>query len=501
MSSVFKRLEQWTAREWATLGGATVLTITCGGLFEMRRRNKRTAVLEDADCVKRQEIGRYPCQVLHGYDVVVSNHFYKEPEVTEAVTARLRRLLLPIWMQDDADSLNSISRGRVPDEVKGMERNRLSSIRLASTPSGLPVEALASSSPASPRDEDDHHKTSRTLSSDWPPGTNRYCGMTIEPSTPQRAASQGAGSHALAQNRGFLRALVDRSTQQSLVKCSAAVARTAARSTSTEASAAIQHLQCESVADFLSAPYLRTMLAVFGLLPHPLPPLRVCFLGVGGGALPMFIQRYFAPTISRMDLVDVEPQVLTAATELMGLRQLVQSLPLQCYADDAATFLRRVQTGTEHDVGGSTSAGADNFVDESGAPIVSGNRRGSSARAPMYDVIFVDVFVGSETPPHLQTKAFMSSVQQSLSSIGVAAFNLPSADRDFVKDCTDVFGSSNVFVTSCRHSANNVVFAMKRNVNEGMSRRHILRRAQEVAAVYRLPYDVSANFPIWWSIV
>lgn len=472
MLSFFRRLDTFTSRNWVALGGASFVVVSGGVTYEVVRRNRVTAVLHDADCVKRVEVARYPCEVLRGYDVVVSNHFYKSDKVSESVSSWLRRSLLPVWMQEDPESINTEFRNgrgdRVSEDVKTLQKNRLSSVRQTSSPSphGDVASTTAPSVAVQPLME-------------WPAGTSRYCGMTIEPS---RREPQ--------ENRGFLRSLVDRSTQQTLVKCHSG---RGASTTTSSASA------CESVPEFLSAPYLRSMLAVFGLLPQPLPPLRVCFLGVGGGALPMFIQRHFAPSIVRMDLVDVEPQVLTAATEMMGLRQMMQA-PYYCHAVDAAAFLQQ----RDPTQGGMTPiVGSSPFVDEEGialSPTLAVAATTPDVRSA-YDVIFVDVFVGSETPAHLQSKAFMQSVQRSLSPFGVASFNLPSSDREFVKDCCEVFGQKNVFVASCRHSANNVVFAMKRNTNEGMSRRHIMRRANELCKVYRLPYDVSAHFPLWWTVV
>jgi spermidine synthase len=473
MLSFFRRLDRFTTRNWMALGGGTIVAVSSGIAYEVVRRNRATAVLNDADCVKRVEVARYPCEVLQGYDVVVSNHFYKSEKVSEPVTSLLRRSLLPVWMQEDPEAIDTEFRNgrgeRVSDEVKGMQKNRLSSVRQTSSapsPSASATSAAVTTPPM-----------------EWPAGTSRYCGMTIEPS-----------QQSPLEKRGFLRSLVDRSTQQTLVKCNS----NSGRGTSAGSTPAASPIPCESFPEFLSAPYLRSMLAVFGLLPQPLPPLRVCFLGVGGGALPMFIQRHFAPSLVRMDLVDVEPQVLTAATEMMGLRQMMQA-PYFCHAMDAAAFLRQQEAQSEAMTASALSS--SKFVDEKGASLVVAPIAPDVPQRSLYDVIFVDVFVGSETPAHLQSKEFMRSVQRSLSSVGVATFNLPSSDREFVKDCCDVFGQKNVFVASCRHSANNVVFAMKRNANESMSRRHILRRTSEMCKVYRLPYDVSAHFPLWWSVV
>lgn len=56
-------------------------------------------------------------------------------------------------------------------------------------------------------------------------------------------------------------------------------------------------------------------------------PLRIAFLGTGGATLPLFLHRYIQPT-PQVDCVEIDPIVLRAATEAMGVPRDLAGLRL-----------------------------------------------------------------------------------------------------------------------------------------------------------------------------
>ena len=88
--------------------------------------------------------------------------------------------------------------------------------------------------------------------------------------------------------------------------------------------------------------------------------LRVLCIGVGGGSLPLFVAHHF-PSAS-VEGVEVDPVVLEAAEESMGLQPLPN---LQIHTDDGLEFLQRhIESGSEP-----------------------------------YDLIFIDAFDGTDETP------------------------------------------------------------------------------------------------------
>ncbi|RNF17334.1 uncharacterized protein Tco025E_04951 [Trypanosoma conorhini] len=414
---------------------------------ELRRARREPAVpLFDASAVERvEEHARRPCQAFPGYAVVVSNYYARTPAAGAPSggggappLTRLRELF-------SNETHTVVQRG---DPLA--EENQLHTVRevvgdaRARAPAATPAPFLASST--------------------WPPGTAKYAAMTIEPTA---SAVLAAGEPI-----GALRRLADRTTQQSLIRCDPF------------ASPAIN---CAGDASYLGAPYLRTMLSAFLLLPLPLPRLRVAVLGVGGGSLPSFLQRYFSRDMTRLDLVDAEPQCFRAAVEDLGLRETMRGGVMACHVCDAAAFLRETVVGAS----GAAPAGEV-------APPVEGHQHGRR-----YDVLFVDLFVGSAPPAFLSSPSFLQLCHEALSSVGVAAFNLPAPDPEFTDTCRRVFGRGNVFQFPVPASANVVVLARRvvgGDLGSGVSisRRHFYRRAKALQKSHALPYDIADHYPFWW---
>ncbi|PWU90003.1 hypothetical protein C4B63_54g20 [Trypanosoma cruzi] len=450
-------------------GAATAVLFAFGGFIDgetgwlRRARRQDTVPLFDASAIERvEEHARYPCQAFPGYSVVVSNYYTRVQ--TDDVQKNggggetfLKRLL----------SLFSNDKHTAADRGDpSADENLLHLVRevVGDSRAPLPDTDTSTTAVTSPF----------VASSTWPLGTAKYAAMTMEPSSSFSAAGEPVD---------VMRRLADRTTNQSLIRCDPF---------------ASPSMNCVADASYLGAPYLRMMLSAFLLLPSPLPRLRVAVLGVGGGSLPSFLQQHFSRDIMRLDLVDAEPQCFRAAVEDLGLRETMRGGAMSCHVSDAATFLKEAVTGLSEDAAAVFHSGASPpFVKE--APVVVKGRQ----RAQRYDVLFVDLFVGSAPPAFLASSSFLQLCHGVLSSVGVAAFNLPAPDPEFIVRCRRVFGRGNVFQIPVPASANVVVIA-RRVVGSEMvvgvpiSRRHFYRRAEALQKSHALPYDLAGHYPFWW---
>ncbi len=144
----------------------------------------------------------------------------------------------------------------------------------------------------------------------------------------------------------------------------------------------------------LMVPYTRHMFASM-LVKHPQD--RVLVVGLGGGSMVRFLNHHFPKT--RVDAVEIDPEVVKIAADLFGTRP---SRRTRIFTEDAFHYLRR-------DVG-------------------------------RYDAIYMDAFLepGPETDPRgipqqLKTADFLRSLHDKLQPGGVVAFNL-SEHHDTSRD-------------------------------------------------------------------
>eukprot|EP00796_Vickermania_ingenoplastis_P005618 gene5618-4037_t len=316
-----------------------------------------------------------------------------------------------------------------------------------------------------PRLSNDNSVAPLLCSEDWPRGTQKYSALVLEP-------SDGAASQWL-----------DGCTDQSVIRCDALGRRTA--------------LNCTNSGASLETPYLRVMAAALAWLPPRPPPLRVAILGVGGGALPAFLQRFGGRLVERMDLVDVEPGCFTAALEDLGLDEALNIVPPRrgadsgdggvfLYAMDAAEFLRQ----------GSWSSTATPALGPLRDDRIRTRIGPESAGA--YDLLLVDLFKGSTLCGDVTRRSFLELCHARLSTNGVAAFNLPRRLRDFEQQCHAVFGGpSHVFSLPVPHSSNRVVVVCKGRA-AAASHRTLWQRARVVTRTLELPFPAEQQLPIWW---
>ncbi|CCW68819.1 unnamed protein product [Phytomonas sp. Hart1] len=391
-------------------------------------------------------------------------------------------------------------------------------------------------------------KQDLVASAGWPPHTEKYVSLSLEPS--QSISGVYSEINDARTVSDALRHLADRSTHQSLVRCAPF--------------SAIPGTNCEADPSYLGADYLRLMLSAFLLLPSSIPPLRVGVLGLGGGSLPLFLLHYFSRSIHHLDLVEVEPMCIRAAVQDLGFWDTLNQHELalgspkasedgfssgspttQVHLEDAIVFLQKhhdqiadlspprsdhLMTGrpiaTTQEPLACGSPVSSSFVPTS--KIVDRGKLSNMSSCPLlpsfsprsrerlFDLLFVDLFLGSDLTDGVASADFLRLCRASLSSCGVVAFNLPARDRPFLQQCRQIFGEANTYLLMNSSSSNVVVLARGGSVSafarEGLkkggvdgsvpaphlSHRMLYRRAMELSERHQLPFDLSAHYPVWW---
>jgi spermidine synthase len=111
-------------------------------------------------------------------------------------------------------------------------------------------------------------------------------------------------------------------------------------------------------------------------------------IGLGGGSISSYLGRHLPD--ARIDTIEVDPGVITAAKNFFGLRET----PRVRYREgDGRVFLNR--------------------------------------NAETYDLILIDAFHGGYVPFHLLTREFYALVKQRLAPGGAAAFNVHEGTKLF----------------------------------------------------------------------
>ncbi len=192
--------------------------------------------------------------------------------------------------------------------------------------------------------------------------------------------------------------------------------------------------------------YARLMLAGLALVPEP---RRILVVGLGGGALPVYLHRHLAGT--NIEVVEIDPAVVAVAREYFGYREDAR---LQTHVGDARAFLR-------------------------GAP---------SGR---YDMVMLDAFGSERVPEHLTTLEFLADVRRVLAPQGVAASNLWNSRynalyADMVTTHQQAFAE--VHVLDTRREVNHVVLALAARRN--LDAESLVTAARQLVNGKRLAIDL-----------
>jgi len=132
--------------------------------------------------------------------------------------------------------------------------------------------------------------------------------------------------------------------------------------------------------------YARMMMASLLLQPQP---KRILMIGLGGGTLPMALDRLFPE--ATQDVVEIDEAVVRVARDYFDF---APSDRVKVFAQDGRVFVKRAV------------------------------RRGEK-----YDLIMLDAFNGDYIPEHLMTREFLEEVRALLTPDGVLAANTFSISR------------------------------------------------------------------------
>lgn len=124
--------------------------------------------------------------------------------------------------------------------------------------------------------------------------------------------------------------------------------------------------------------YSRVIMVSLGVITQP---RNMLIVGLGGGAMPMFLRRNCPD--ARIDVAELDPAVLVAAKEYFGFSE---DEKMRVHVGDGRKFIENAKT--------------------------------------RYDIIFLDAFGPDSMPPLLATREFMEAVKARLSDNGIVASNV-----------------------------------------------------------------------------
>jgi spermidine synthase len=124
-----------------------------------------------------------------------------------------------------------------------------------------------------------------------------------------------------------------------------------------------------------------TRVAVIGLALAP-PDAHILFVGLGGGAMPMYARQLLPD--ARIDVVEIDPAIIVVAGAWFGFEADAQ---LVVHAGDGRAFIEAAAAGT-------------------------------------WDVVVLDAYSDDEVPYSLTTQEFLLAVRSSLAASGVVVSNL-----------------------------------------------------------------------------
>ncbi|MDR0965624.1 MAG: fused MFS/spermidine synthase [Myxococcales bacterium] len=193
-----------------------------------------------------------------------------------------------------------------------------------------------------------------------------------------------------------------------------------------------------------------TRAAMVALAAHP-NPTRVLVVGLGGGAMPMFL-RAIAPKLS-IHVVELDSLVVQVARAWMGFREDERMV---VYVGDGRRFIEK-----------------------------------SDQR---YDIIFLDAYGPSDIPVSLTTVQFLRSVCARLSADGLVAGNVWSPTFNELYDSMlrsyqEAFGER-MCVLDAEDSGNRIFLA--RGDGAAFDWPDVARRAQALTKEKALPFDLGA---------
>ncbi|WP_342380783.1 fused MFS/spermidine synthase [Myxococcus stipitatus] len=168
-------------------------------------------------------------------------------------------------------------------------------------------------------------------------------------------------------------------------------------------------------------------------------PRRILMVGVGGGALPMFLRATFPA--AHIDAVDCDAEVLDVARRYLGFRE---DLRLHAHLEDGRRFIE--------------------------------------TPGPAYDVILLDAFGPRGAPRALSTWEFLRAVRARLAPGGVAVSNVHRAPNPHYPEMFQTWRASfeQLHAFDARTTANRIVvgLASTEKVSRGVLKARLSRLAR-----------------------
>ncbi|WP_426753967.1 spermidine synthase [Myxococcus sp. Y35] len=196
----------------------------------------------------------------------------------------------------------------------------------------------------------------------------------------------------------------------------------------------------------LVLPY--TQVSMVGLAYVPAPK-RILVIGLGGGAMPMFLRKVVPR--AHIDVVDIDPDVVTVAKRYFGFKEDTR---LRAHVGDGRRFIE--------------------------------------AERPAYDLIFLDAYGPDSIPEHLATAEFLAAVRAKLSPQGAVVGNVwafPPNHRYDAMVHTWQVAFTQLYEFIVPQSSNRILVGV--GYEEKVAAKTLEARAETLERAQRLPFDLS----------
>lgn len=194
----------------------------------------------------------------------------------------------------------------------------------------------------------------------------------------------------------------------------------------------------------LELAYSRAAMLALALVPQP---RRVLIVGLGGGAMPMFLRALF-PTLE-IEVVDIDPKVIEVARRYFGFRE---DAHLKAFVADGRAFVEKSRGG--------------------------------------WDLVFLDAYGKGSIPRHLATYEFLRQVRGKLADGGLVAGNVWEPEwnplyASMVRTYAEAFSS--LCVVNIPGVGNRIFFAERAVPSAGA----FVEAAAAFSAKHALPFELS----------
>lgn len=168
--------------------------------------------------------------------------------------------------------------------------------------------------------------------------------------------------------------------------------------------------------------FLHNVFVGLALIPNP---ESILVMGLGGGVIPMILER-----INRrcnIDVVEIDPEMTKVAKQYFNFNKTSR---MRLFIDDAFTFVKNARNN--------------------------------------YDIIIMDVYIGSELPQECATPEFFLEARKCLSHDGIFISNLMTSDKLYYEKMLNTISSAfnEIWLLSGTVSGNTIVIATNAMVNK-----------------------------------